>query len=86
MHGYSSSPAVTLAPMAELAGLAELARLFGVSKATARKYSKRDGFPPSEQLASGPVWRLADVEAWAAENLREQTRRTLPRGRPPSSS
>src|SRR5205085_278872 len=49
-----------------LAGIAEIADLFGVTKQTALKYTRRPDFPaPLDRLAAGPVWRLADVEEWA---------------------
>lgn len=60
-----------------LAGLAEVAEICGVSKNMAVRYAKRQDFPePLDRLASGPVWRRADVEAWAKANL------PLPTGRP----
>jgi hypothetical protein len=63
---------------AELAGLHEIAEMFGVTKNTALKYAGRSDFPAAvDRLAAGPVWRLADVEAWGREHL------PLPTGRPP---
>jgi predicted DNA-binding transcriptional regulator AlpA len=54
----------------ELAGLAEVAMICGVAKPTALRYSKRDDFPlPLGRLASGPVWRRADIERWALDTL-----------------
>lgn len=69
----------TLSPVSpELAGIAEIADLLAVTKNTALKYSRRLDFPePLDRLASGPIWRRADVEAWAAANL------PLRPGRPP---
>jgi predicted DNA-binding transcriptional regulator AlpA len=62
----------------ELVGVAELAQMFGVSKQTAVKYGQRPDFPdPLDRLASGPVWRRTDVEAWGKEHLPLRT------GRPP---
>jgi predicted DNA-binding transcriptional regulator AlpA len=62
----------------ELVGIAEVAETFGVSKQTAVKYSQRADFPePLDRLASGPVWRRDDVEAWGKETL------PLATGRPP---
>jgi predicted DNA-binding transcriptional regulator AlpA len=64
----------------QLAGLAEIAELFGVSKVTALKYARREDFPaPLDRLASGPVWRRADVEGWGKTHL------PLQGGRPPRS-
>ena len=51
-------------------GLAEIAEELGVSKQTASKYAGRKDFPPPlERLASGPIYRRADVLAWAKANL-----------------
>lgn len=62
----------------ELVGFRELPELLGVSRTSAARYSKRPNFPePVERLAAGPVWRRADVQAWARENLPLRT------GRPP---
>jgi prophage regulatory protein len=64
----------------ELAGLAEIMEMLGVSKRTAQKYAKRAEFPETlDRLASGPVWRRADVEAWGREHLPLKT------GRPPKT-
>jgi predicted DNA-binding transcriptional regulator AlpA len=73
----SSASHVSLDPMAELAGLAEVAAICGVSKRTASSYAKRGDFPePIDRLASGPVWRRAEVAEWARVHL------PLPPGRP----
>jgi predicted DNA-binding transcriptional regulator AlpA len=54
----------------ELAGIAEVAALLGVSKQTAIGYSQRADFPaPLERLKAGPVWRVGDIEEWAARTL-----------------
>jgi prophage regulatory protein len=64
-------------PPDELAGIAEIATMLRVTKNTAMKYASRHDFPaPLDRLASGPVWRRNDVEAWAKEHL------PLPTGRP----
>jgi predicted DNA-binding transcriptional regulator AlpA len=64
----------------ELAGLAEVAGICNVSKDTALKYARRSDFPaPLDRIASGPVWKRADIEAWAAKTL------PLPTGRPRKS-
>jgi predicted DNA-binding transcriptional regulator AlpA len=79
MKGSPSAVATTLAVMSpELAGLAEIATMLDVTKRTAWNYTKRDDFPePVDRLASGPIWKRADVERWASANL------PLRPGRPP---
>jgi predicted DNA-binding transcriptional regulator AlpA len=68
-------------PPEELVGFAELLTLLKVSRRTAAKYAKRPDFPePLDRLASGPVWRRVDVEAWAERTL------PLATGRPRSSA
>ena len=65
----------------ELAGLAELVELLDVSKRTAQKYAAKPDFPePVDRLASGPVWRRAEVEAWAKANLPLKPGRPLGKG------
>ncbi len=62
----------------ELAGFAEIMDVLKISRRTARKYVRRPDFPePLDRLASGPVWRRTDVEAWGRKNLPLRT------GRPP---
>jgi hypothetical protein len=52
--------------------------MFNVSKQTAVKYSQRPDFPePLDRLASGPVWRRAEVEAWGRGHLPLRTGRPL---------
>jgi predicted DNA-binding transcriptional regulator AlpA len=64
-----------------LVGLAEAADLLGVTKRTATDYTKRGDFPaPVQRLAATPVWKRAEVAAWAADKL------PLTRGRPASSA
>ena len=64
-----------------LVGLAEVARLLGVTKRTATDYTKRDDFPaPVQRLAATPIWKRAEVTAWAADKL------PLTRGRPAGST
>jgi hypothetical protein len=77
-----SGPADTLAAMSpELAGLAEVADMLAVTKRTASNYTQREDFPePIDRLASGPVWRRTDVDAWASAHL------PLPTGRPPKQN
>jgi hypothetical protein len=61
----------------ELAGVAEVAEICRVPKRTAIRYTQRPDFPvPIDRLASGPIWRRADVERWAKAML------PLPAGRP----
>jgi len=63
----------------ELAGLAEVARICGVSKGTALRYTRRTDFPrPVGRIAASPIWRVTDVKAWAERTL------PLKRGRPRS--
>lgn len=64
----------------DLIGVTEIARVHGVAKNSAWRWTKRAGdFPePALELASGRVWRRADVEAWAKRTL------PLPAGRPRS--
>jgi prophage regulatory protein len=62
-----------------LIGFKELPAVLGIGRSTAARYVKRADFPePVERLASGPVWRREDVEAWGRD------RRPNPKGgRPP---
>lgn len=78
MKGYpSAAPNSPPVMSPELAGLAEIAEMLRVTKRTAWTYTQRHDFPePLDRLASGPVWRRADVEAWAKASL------PLPTGRP----
>lgn len=60
-------------------GLAEVAELLGVSKRTASRYTLRADFPaPAAELAMGPIWYPADIEAWAQST-------PVRRGRPPAT-
>jgi predicted DNA-binding transcriptional regulator AlpA len=64
-----------------LAGLAEVAKICGVAKGTALRYTKRPDFPtPIDHIAAGPIWKRADVEDWASRVLPLKT------GRPSSST
>jgi len=66
-------------PELQVVGLAEVAELLGVSKRTASRYTLRPEFPaPAVELAMGPIWHRADVEAWM------QNERVRP-GRPPGT-
>jgi predicted DNA-binding transcriptional regulator AlpA len=60
-----------MAAVAGLVSVAEIAKLLGVSRRTAQRYTGRDDFPePEERLAIGTIWSRSNVERWA--------RRTLP--------
>ena len=52
----------------DLVGVQEVATRAGVAVATVHSWRRRHGdFPePVARLASGPVWRWSDVEAWLA--------------------
>ncbi len=72
-----SSAESPVSPANDLLGLAELAAMLVVTKGTARRYAARGDFlAPLGRLASGPVWRRAEVERWARDHL------PLPPGRP----
>lgn len=52
-------------PEPQLAGIAELAELLEVSKQRVTQLRARDDFPlPIQELAAGPVWRLADLSTF----------------------
>ena len=71
-----------MALQGQLLGLAEIAEKFGVERNTAWRWSKRSDFPePAARLSAGPVWQLADVEAWGTEK-----RPNPAGGRPPKHS
>jgi predicted DNA-binding transcriptional regulator AlpA len=54
----------------ELVGLTEIAKLSGVARNSAWRWSRRPDFPePVARLATGPIWRRADIEAWACSRL-----------------
>lgn len=60
-----------------LASRGDLAEMLGISRQRARTLTERDGFPaPVAVLRTGPVWRLEDLQAWAAKVGR--TLRPLP--------
>lgn len=60
-----------------LAGVAEAAEIVGVSKARIGQLTTSDsGCPePLQYLKSGPVWLLADIEAYAASRNTQPGRR-----------
>jgi predicted DNA-binding transcriptional regulator AlpA len=50
----------------KLAGIREIADLLGVSRQRANQIAAKKDFPaPLDRIAAGPVWRDADVRAWA---------------------
>ncbi len=59
----------TLANDVQLVGLAEAAAIVGVAPSTLamrRASSLTEGFPkPIAELRCGPIWRRADIEAYA---------------------
>lgn len=51
-----------------LASRGELAEMLGISRQRARTLTERDDFPdPVAVLRTGPVWRLEDLQKWAAK-------------------
>lgn len=66
----------------QLAGVAEAARVMGWDKRRVITYIDRGRFPqPVQTLASGRIWRLTDVETFAAEwrsRQRMRSRGTAP--------
>ncbi len=61
----------------ELVSRAEVAEMLGVTTRTVQRYTERPDFPkPLGRLATGRVWRRADIERWAKKTL------PLPAGRP----
>jgi hypothetical protein len=53
----------------KLAGIHEIAELRGVSRQRAGQIAAKADFPePIDRIAAGPVWWLADVEAWHEEH------------------
>jgi predicted DNA-binding transcriptional regulator AlpA len=51
----------------ELVGVHEIAEMLGVSRQRVHAITRThpDFPPPIAELASGRIWRRADVEAWA---------------------
>jgi len=50
----------------KLAGIREIADLLGVSRQRANQIAAKEDFPkPIDRIAAGPVWKDADVKAWA---------------------
>lgn len=70
MNDSASAALPTLRDVSpELAGLAEVAQILGITKRTAWNYTQREDFPePVDRLASGPIWRRADIERWKEEH------------------
>jgi hypothetical protein len=51
-----------------LASRGELAEMLGISRQRTRTLTERDDFPdPVARLRTGPVWRLEDLQEWAAK-------------------
>ena len=79
-HSASAVSPILEGVSPELAGLAEVAEMLGVTKRTVSNYTRREDFPqPVDRLASGPIWRRTDIEAWKDEH-----EPPLPPGRRPS--
>jgi len=58
--------------------IGEIAKLYGVARMSAHRYTRRDDFPePLAVTSGGRVWLRRDVERWGREHLPLQT------GRPP---
>lgn len=65
-----------------IVGTAELQHLLDVSKQRTFQLIKEPGFPaPWVRLRGAQVWRMEDIEAWAAREGRALT--PLPAGWPP---
>lgn len=51
-----------------LASRGELAEMLGISRQRTRTLTEREDFPdPVAILRTGPVWRLEDLQKWAAK-------------------
>lgn len=56
-----------MAELMRLAGRTELAEMLGVSRQRARQLTERPDFPaPVAVMRRGPIWRVEDLEHWAA--------------------
>jgi predicted DNA-binding transcriptional regulator AlpA len=63
---------LTILELPELAGVSEAAAILGWDKRRIFTYLSRGSFPePVAALASGRVWRRADIEAYAAARRRK---------------
>jgi predicted DNA-binding transcriptional regulator AlpA len=52
-------------PVGELVGVAEVCDRLGIKRMTLKRLRDSGKFPaPVAELRAGPVWRLADIEAW----------------------
>jgi predicted DNA-binding transcriptional regulator AlpA len=50
----------------KLAGIREIAELLGVTPQRANQIAAKKDFPkPLDRIGAGPVWKDADVRAWA---------------------
>lgn len=56
-----------MAELMRLASRGDLAEMLGISRQRTRTLTERPDFPdPVAILRTGPVWRLEDLQAWAA--------------------
>lgn len=56
-----------VAELMRLAGRTELAEMLGVTRQRARQLSERPDFPaPIAVMGRRPIWRIEDIEGWAA--------------------
>jgi predicted DNA-binding transcriptional regulator AlpA len=68
---------ICVGELMRLASRGELAEMLGISRQRTRTLSQRSDFPtPIAVMRRGPVWRVEDLEAWAAKVGR--TLRPLP--------
>jgi predicted RNase H-like HicB family nuclease len=77
--GHRREPVtIVVETLPALAGVAEAADVLGWDKRRVVTYIDRGSFPePVQSLASGRVWRRADVEAYAADwHARHRPRKT----------
>jgi predicted DNA-binding transcriptional regulator AlpA len=70
---------LTVVETPHLVGVAEAAAILGWDKRRIFTYLSRGSFPePLAALASGRVWRLSDIEAYARARRRKGSRRASP--------
>jgi predicted DNA-binding transcriptional regulator AlpA len=72
--GPSASRTTLVGMPPEYVGLSEIAKMLGVSRMTASRYTKRPDFPrPSTSsvadIAPGRIWTRKQVDVWAAKTL-----------------
>jgi hypothetical protein len=68
---YPTRPDPEGETMSDLVGVSEIARMFGVTRQSASRW-KAELPEPVAELAGGPVWERATIEAWAAETGRTE--------------